>query len=100
MAGNSDITAHCGYFYFDPEDPIFQDHFPGYPAVPGSLIIHAFTKALAAADQRPESRRVSDFRFTRFIPPGRYAYCIEPRSDGRMACFLYAEGKAVVTGIL
>lgn len=100
MAPIAGGSAHCGYFYFDPHDPIFRDHFPGHPVVPGSLIIHAFTEALAAADQVPETGCISDFRFKRFITPGRYAYRMEPRNDGRMACFLYADGKAVVTGRL
>jgi 3-hydroxyacyl-[acyl-carrier-protein] dehydratase len=100
MAQNACNSAHCGYFFFDPDDPIFQSHFPGYPVVPGSLIIHAFVEALDAADQNRGTWCVSDFRFKRFIPPGRYAYCIEPKSHGRMACFLYADGKAVVTGMI
>ncbi|MBU4420644.1 MAG: hypothetical protein KKH84_06520, partial [Proteobacteria bacterium] len=35
-----------GTFYFDPSDRIYAEHFPGNPVVPGSLIIHAFLKAL------------------------------------------------------
>ncbi len=100
MAREANSNAHCGYFFFDPDDPIYRDHFPGHPVVPGSLIVHAFIEALDPLDQNPGTWSVTDFRFKRFIPPGRYAYCIEPKTDGRMACFLYDDGKAVVTGIL
>ena len=31
-----------GIFHFDPDDPIYRDHFPGYPVVPGSLVVQAF----------------------------------------------------------
>ena len=100
MAQEASSTAHCGYFFFDPDDPIYQDHFPGHAVVPGSLIVHAFIEALGTLEHDPGRWSVSDFRFKRFIPPGRYAYCIEPTPDGRMACFLYDDGRAAVTGIL
>lgn len=92
--------VHKGYFYFDPDDPIYRDHFPGNPVVPGSLIIHAFMEALSKLNRCEESRSITNFRFKQFLPPGRYAFRIEPKSDGGMACFLYDNGKAVVTGVL
>ncbi|MGD8845701.1 MAG: hypothetical protein PVI54_09330 [Desulfobacteraceae bacterium] len=93
-------NAHRGHFYFDPDDPIYQDHFPRHPVVPGSLIVHAFIQALNANGQRRRSWSATHFRFKRFLSPGRYAFCIEPRPDGRMACSLYDEKTAVVTGVL
>lgn len=89
-----------GYFNFDPRDPIYLDHFPGSPVVPGSLIIHAFIKALGEIDEGKSKRQVTNFRFKRFISPGRYVYCIEPKPDGRMACSLLDNGQTVVTGVL
>ena len=93
-------NAHCGHFYFDPNDPIYQDHFPGYPVVPGSLIVHAFIEALYASRRGPRPSSIAHFRFKRFLPPGRYGFCIEPKSDGRMACSLYDKERVVVTGVL
>jgi 3-hydroxyacyl-[acyl-carrier-protein] dehydratase len=96
----SDTNAHHGHFYFDPNDPIYQDHFPGHPVVPGSLIVHAFIEALYASGGGPRPRSITHFRFKRFLPPGRYGFSIKPKSDGRMACSLYDKEKAVVTGVL
>jgi 3-hydroxyacyl-[acyl-carrier-protein] dehydratase len=93
-------NAHRGHFYFDPDDPIYKDHFPGRPVVPGSLIVHAFIEALYASERGWRPRFVTHFRFKRFLPPGRYGFCIEPKSDGRMACSLYDKEKLVVTGVL
>lgn len=89
-----------GQFFFDPADPIFQDHFPGNPVVPGSLIVHAFIAALGKYGGDAAFRPVTNFRFKRFVPPGCYAYRMETTSDGRTACFLYDEDKVVVTGTL
>lgn len=89
-----------GQFYFNPEDPVFQDHFPGNPVVPGSLIVHAFIQAYDGSIQGEKWRSVTNFRFKRFVPPGYYAFRMETTSDGRTACFLYDEDKIVVTGTL
>jgi 3-hydroxyacyl-[acyl-carrier-protein] dehydratase len=93
-------TAKKGHFYFDPDDPIYREHFPGHPVVPGSLIVHAFVMAIGRSYGEETSHPVTNFRFKRFVSPGCYAYRIEPKSNGRMACFLYDEEKTVVTGTL
>jgi 3-hydroxyacyl-[acyl-carrier-protein] dehydratase len=93
-------TTKKGYFYFDPNDPIYKDHFPGQPVVPGSLIIHAFISEISRYTRGAATQSITNFRFKRFVLPGCYAYRIEPKSAGRLACFLYDEDKAVVTGTL
>jgi 3-hydroxyacyl-[acyl-carrier-protein] dehydratase len=92
--------SHEGYFYFDPEDPIYADHFPGRPVVPGSLIIDAFVTAARPAKARLEECLIENFRFRQFISPGRYAFRMERKADGRTQCCLYDQGKVVVTGTL
>lgn len=89
-----------GYFHFDSQDPIYRDHFPGHPVVPGSLIIHAFREAIGRFAGGGMPRITTRFRFKRFITPGRYAFRIQPRSDGRMACLLLDKDETVVTGTL
>lgn len=95
-------NIHHGHFYFDPQDPIYKDHFPGYPVVPGSLVVSAFLKAVQAQEGRTMTR-IRNFRFRRFISPGRYAYRIEQSKVGDMAhlvCTLYDEETRLVTGTL
>jgi len=89
-----------GYFYFDPQDPIYGDHFPGNAVVPGSLIIHAFMLAAERLGDGSPCRSASGFRFKRFVSPGRYVYRIENEPGGRMACFLYHHDQVVVKGTL
>ncbi len=89
-----------GYFHFDPEDPIYSDHFPGNPVVPGSMIIHAFIQAAVSHKMRGTAFSATRFRFKRFLPPGRYAFQMRPREDGRRDCILFDRDEAVVTGIL
>jgi len=92
-----------GTFFFDPADPIYSEHFPGNPIVPGSLIVHAFM-TVCQQDQPVKLCAVLDFRFRQFIPPGEYAYEMHGRETGpdkrQIACRLLNDGKIVITGKL
>lgn len=98
MRKNSAI--HRGHFYFDPQDPIYAEHFPGHPVVPGSLIISAFVQAAEGIKHTEDEWNISNFRFKRFVPPGRYPFQIVPKSDGRLACTLFQDQYEAVTGTL
>lgn len=87
-----------GYFEFDPGDPIFADHFPGYPVVPGSLIINAFVTAAKSLIKTGSIYRIENFRFKRFITPGCYAYRMVSKAGNRLDCTLYQDQRVVVTG--
>lgn len=93
-----DGDLYEGAFHFDPDDPIYQDHFPGNPVVPGSLIIHAFVTAASGMDWDVMPKGIRNFRFKRFVPPGRYAYRMRRKDDGCIACMLLDEQTTVVTG--
>jgi 3-hydroxyacyl-[acyl-carrier-protein] dehydratase len=91
---------HEGHFHFDPEDPIYADHFPGSPVVPGSLIIEAFVTAAGTEIKRQGRCLIENFRFRRFVSPGRYAFRIQSKADGCVQCTLFDNGSTVVTGTL
>jgi len=80
-----------GIFYFDPADPIYADHFPGCPVVPGSLIISAFLKAGQDAGPGKRPERIKDFKFRTFLTPGEYEYRLESRGE-RLQCRLFKPG--------
>ena len=92
-----------GTFYFDPADRIYEDHFPGNPVVPGSVIVHAFLKAGKESGRWEGKYILEDFRFKRFVFPGEHAYRIEFQRD-RMKCRLFEtnsdSSKTLVTGII
>jgi 3-hydroxyacyl-[acyl-carrier-protein] dehydratase len=88
-----------GIFNFDPGDGIYGDHFPGYPVVPGSLIIHAFLKACEEAGFSGNGITIENFGFRQFLLPGHYPFRIELRKD-RLHCFISCGDKKLVTGIL
>ena len=97
--GKSD-GVYQGHFLFDPADPIYADHFPGNPVVPGSLIIHAFMSAVRSEFEGRGAWRVENFRFVHFISPGRYSFRVERQADGCFRCTLYTKGRKAMTGSL
>lgn len=86
---------YSGTFIFDPRDPVFAEHFPGNPVVPGSLIVQAFLEAIREFAIKGEYRRVERFRFKRFIRPGQYGFLLEQADDDCLTCTL-KEGRATV----
>jgi len=92
-------SSREGVFYFHPDDGVYQDHFPGYPVVPGSLVVSAFLEAAAEAGFLPGYLAIENFRFREFLSPGHYAYRIELKED-RMECLIYRGEKRLVSGIL
>ncbi|MDO9529446.1 MAG: hypothetical protein Q7J27_09830 [Syntrophales bacterium] len=88
-----------GTFYFDPADRIYEDHFPGSPVVPGSMIVHAFSEAGKTLGFTADGCTIENFRFREFVPPGEYSFSIELLPD-RLKCRLYRGDKALVTGVL
>ena len=101
MAGHKGSpNSTCeGIFHFNPDDGIYRDHFPGYPVVPGSVIVNAFLEAAAIAGFPPDNLVAEDFRFREFLVPGRYLFCIEHATD-RLHCLIHRNGKKLVTGVL
>jgi 3-hydroxyacyl-[acyl-carrier-protein] dehydratase len=88
-----------GTFYFDPEDRIYEDHFPGRAVVPGSLIVQAFLEAGKAIGFSSAGGGTENFRFKEFVAPGAYAFSIEDMEKG-LRCQLYHEGRTVAAGFL
>jgi 3-hydroxyacyl-[acyl-carrier-protein] dehydratase len=79
-----------GDVFFDPEDPIYRDHFPGKPVVPGSMIIHAFFEAIKTAGFKPDYLSVKNFKFKHFLKPGNYRYRLE-FGKTKIICRLFGE---------
>ncbi|HVO67463.1 MAG TPA: hypothetical protein VMT12_13385 [Syntrophales bacterium] len=88
-----------GVFYFSPDDSIYRDHFPGYPVVPGSLIVHAFLQAAAEAGIKGGYCSLENFRFREFLIPGRYSFRMKREKSG-LSCIIYRGVKKLVTGTL
>lgn len=91
---------HAGTIFFDPEDRIYKDHFPGRPVVPGSLIIHAFLRVQGFLGHSGNPVQAENFRFKHFVFPGEYPYEMS-KTDRRIKCRLFDKSLVlVVTGDL
>jgi len=88
-----------GEFYFDPDDPIYQVHFPSFPVVPGSLIINAFLRAIQKAFTLPHNITIQSFKFIQFVKPGHATYQMKI-SESHIRCFLYQNNTIVAKGLI
>jgi 3-hydroxyacyl-[acyl-carrier-protein] dehydratase len=86
-----------GTIYFDHEDKIYRDHFPGNPIVPGSVIVNALLKILKEKKIELNKVNISRFKFKHFVKPGEYTYCLE-KSDNSYKFSLNSSDKNLVTG--
>ena len=87
-----------GTFYFDPDDAIYRDHFPGNPVVPGSLIVHAFLETATSQGWVKGNCRLEGFRFSRFVSPGKTHFRMEFREGKILDCKLHSQGHLSATG--
>ncbi len=95
-----DGNLAVGYLRFDPDDPIYRDHFPGNPVTPGSLVIQGFVDAARKLGECESIRGIEKFKFRRFVSPGTYRFEIR-RSVNKMHCRLYdPESAILVSGAL
>ena len=96
-------SVFSGSFYFDPADPIYADHFPGCPVVPGSVIISAFLEAGQTARPGMRPQGVQNFKFRTYLPPGEYPFRLEIQED-RLQCRLWqretGNRRPLVTGTI
>ncbi len=93
------FTECEGAFHFDPEDPVYETHFPQCPVVPGSLMIHAFLQALQENGIACEGLEIENFSFREFLPPGACRFYIAGRG-GKLECRIMKDGEKIASGIL
>jgi len=86
-----------GSFFFDPQDPIYNVHFPSFPVVPGSLIIDAFFKAMKKILPTNSKIIIKNFKFIKFVKPGSCDYIIE-QFNTNWKCQLFQNEKLVAKG--
>jgi 3-hydroxyacyl-[acyl-carrier-protein] dehydratase len=88
-----------GSFYFDPNDPVFQVHFPSFAVVPGSLIIDAFLKAIKKNGPLSNNITIQSFKFIQFAKPGNATYEIKI-SNSQTRCVLFQNQKMIAKGLI
>lgn len=88
-----------GNICFDNKDQIYNDHFPGSPIVPGSLILWAFKQALEKSETEINTFHLEHVRFMHFISPGTYSYTIH-KNDDVYNFALYNNSRTIAKGII
>ncbi len=94
------FKARAGTLTFPPDLPLFAEHFPGAPCVPGSLVVEALR--LEAKRHFPTLRvtEASRFRFRRFLMPGSHPYVLElDEASATIACSVGESNSPSATGL-
>ena len=90
------MSVKVGYFYFDPNDKIYLQHFPDNPIVPGTLIIKAFIDLIDNGLNMQYN--IKNFRFKKFVKPKKIKYEIKIDNE-KYKCFLLDDNdKILVSG--
>ena len=97
-SGNREVR---GTWRFSGEHPLFDEHFPGAPRVPGTLVIEAMRAGAEALFPGWRVLGVKRFRFRHFIEPGAYDYAFPPQPDAAaIRCVLLSGERRMAEGTL
>jgi len=100
VEASGDISIIDGQLCFDPNDPIYADHFPGRPVTPGSLIIQGFIQAARQSGYCSAVKGVEGFKFKRFALPGCYRFQLRLYTD-TISCTLFdPKSQVLASGVL
>ena len=87
-------------FTIGPEHPTLPGHFPGFPIVPGVLLLDEVLRTLEAVD-RHARWRIAQAKFLKPVRPGEtLALEQEPGADGTVHFRVLCAGQAVAVGTL
>ena len=88
-------------------EPYFQGHFPGYPVMPGALILEALVQlstllAMSSGQPAPGAiRSLDDVRFKRQVTPGdRLTLLTRMQPDGRFEVRASVDGELATEGTI
>lgn len=89
-----------GSFVIAADHPAFDGHFPGFPVVPGVVLLdQAFAVIGVGATMRPGSVRLESVRFLAPVLPGQVVDVFsKPAGGGRVGFVCRVEGTDVVVG--
>lgn len=89
-----------GVLHFDASLPLFREHFPGAPRVPGSLIMAALAEEARRLFPELAPVRAERFRFRSFLTPGDWPFSMEfDETACRLRCRVGTD-KTMAEGVL
>ena len=89
-----------GVLHFDPGLPLFREHFPGAPRVPGSLIIAALAVEAGRLFPRLLPVRAGRFRFRFFLTPGDWPFSMDYDETGCRVFCRVGSDRIMADGVL
>lgn len=107
------LTRVVGIKNVTMNEPFFQGHFPGYPVMPGVLVVEAMAQAACVAGLMMEQNKgkiplftgIDDLKIRRQVVPGdtlrlEAEFLIFRRGVGKVSARALVDGQIAVEGIL
>jgi 3-hydroxymyristoyl/3-hydroxydecanoyl-(acyl carrier protein) dehydratase len=87
---------------FPADHPVFAGHFPGFPLLPGALLLDAALHEIARSRELDLTQwRLAAAKFLQIVPPGaRLLLDHAVQGDGRIRFTVHGADRTVASGML
>lgn len=98
---NETHSAHSHTFHIPSDHPTLKDHFPGWPLVPGALILEETLRgARYLQNEGNATLRIASIKFTSALQPGQDARIIYQQGTSKVRFEAFSMDELIASGLI